>query len=207
MKKIHIAILAMGFVTGSVNAADFSFTGNFEHDDEVQEFNFTVTAPMSDVTLRTWSYAGGTNAAGVEVARGGFDPIVALFDGSGNLIGQNDDSGLVLDSISGSAYDSLLTNTLSAGNYTATVTQFASFANGSLLTDGFSGTFHTNFGDRDSHWALDILNVNTASLGASYISEVSPPPIPEPESYALLLAGLGLITFVIQSSSRKQMPV
>ncbi|MCC2681244.1 MAG: hypothetical protein K0S36_808 [Nitrosospira multiformis] len=58
---------------------------------------------------------------------------------------------------------------------------------------------------RDSHWALDILNVNTASLGASYISEV--PSIPEPESYALLLAGLGLIPFVIQYSSRKQMPV
>jgi hypothetical protein len=86
--------------------------------------------------------------------------------------------------------------------YTATVTQFPSFANGPLLADGFQGTSHINFGDRDSHWALDILNVSSASVGASYIS-----PIPEPESYALLLAGLGLITFVIQSSSRKQMPV
>lgn len=74
MKKIHAAVLVMGFVTGNVNAADFSFTGNFEHDDEVQEFNFTVTAPVSGTTLRTWSYAGGTNAAGAEVARGGFVP-------------------------------------------------------------------------------------------------------------------------------------
>jgi hypothetical protein len=202
MKKIHIAILAMGFITGSVNAADFSFTGNFEHDSEVQEFNFTVTTPMSDVTLRTWSYAGGTNAVGAEVARGGFDPIVALFDGSGNLIGQNDDSGLVPDSVSGNAYDSLLMHSLSTGNYTATVTQFGSFANGSLLADGFQGSFQTNFGSRDSHWALDILNVSSASVGSSYIS-----PIPAPESYALLLAGLGLITFVIRRSSGKQMPV
>jgi hypothetical protein len=201
MKKIHIAILAMGFVTGSVNAADFSFTGNFEHDDEVQEFNFTVTAPTSDVTLRTWSSGGGTNAAGAEVARGGFDPIVALFDGSGNLIGQNDDNGLLLDP-GGSALDSLLTRDLSAGNYTATVTQYNSFANGPSLADGFRGSFHTNFGYRDSHWALDILNVSSASVGSSYIS-----PIPAPESYALLLAGLGLITFVIRYSSRKQMPV
>jgi len=202
MKKIHIAILAMGFVTGSVNAADFSFTGNFEHDDEVQEFNFTVTAPTSDVTLRTWSYAGGTNTAGAEVARGGFDPIVTLFDASGNLLGENDDSGLVSDSVSGNAWDSLLTRDLSAGNYTATVTQFGSFVNGPSLADGFQGSFNTNFGGRDSHWALDILNVSSASVGASYIS-----PIPEPESYALLLAGLGLITFVIRYSSRKQMPV
>ena len=203
MKKIHAAVLAMGFVTGNANAADFSFTGNFEHDDEVQEFNFTVTAPVSGTTLRTWSYAGGTNAAGAEVARGGFDPIVALFDGSGNLIDQNDDSGLVLDPVSLAAYDSLLTHALSAGNYTATVTQYSSFANGPLLADGFQGTSHTNFSSRDSHWALDILNVNSASIGASYISET--PPIPEPESYALLLAGLGLITFVIQNSSRKRL--
>ena len=201
MKKIHIAILAMGFVTGSANAADFSFTGNFEHDDEVQEFNFTVTAPMSDVTLRTWSSGGGTNAAGAEVARGGFDPIVALFDGSGNLIGQNDDNGLLLDP-GGSALDSLLTRDLSAGNYTATITQYDSFANGPSLADGFRGSFHTNLGDRDSHWALDILNVSSASVGASYIS-----PIPEPESYALLLSGLGLITFMMRHSSRKQMPI
>ena len=198
MKKIHAAILAMGFVTGSANAADFSFTGNFEHDDEVQEFNFTVTAPMSDVTLRTWSYAGGTNAAGAEVARGGFDPIVALFDGSGNLIGQNDDSGLVPDPVGGSAWDSLLTRDLSAGNYTATITQFGSFA-GSSLAGGFQGTIHTNFGGRDSHWALDILNVNSASVGASYISENPLPPIPEPESYALLLAGLSLVIFVART--------
>ena len=205
MKKIHIAILAMGFVTGSVNAADFSFTGNFEHDDEVQEFNFTVTAPTSDVTLRTWSYAGGTNAAGAEVARGGFDPIVTLFDASGNLIDLDDDTHFVIDPVSGNAYDSFLMLTLSAGNYTATVTQFNSFANGPLLADGFHGTFFTNFNNRDSHWALDISNVNTASVGASYISENIFPPIPEPESYALLLAGLGLMTFVIRHSSRKQM--
>ena len=31
MKKIHAAILAMGFVTGSANAADFSFTGEFKY--------------------------------------------------------------------------------------------------------------------------------------------------------------------------------
>jgi hypothetical protein len=186
----------MGFVTGSVNAADFSFTGNFEHNDEVQEFNFTVTAPTSDVTLRTWSWTGGTNAAGTEVAGGGFDPILALFDASGNLLGQNDDGG--------SERDSLLTHALSVGNYTATVTQYNSFAHGSLLADGFQGTYLTNFGSRDSHWALDILNVNTASLGASYISEVSPPLIPEPESYALLLAGLGLVTFMAGThASRK----
>nr|WP_139176617.1 DVUA0089 family protein [Nitrosospira multiformis] len=66
-EKIHAAILAIGFVTGSVNAANFSFTGNFEHDNEVQEFNFAVVGPASAVALRTWSSAGGINATGTEI--------------------------------------------------------------------------------------------------------------------------------------------
>ena len=81
-------------------------------------------------------------------------------------------------------------SSLSTGSYTATVTHFGSFPLGALA-DGFRGSGQTNFDDRDSHWALDVLNVERASLGASYISAV-----PEPESYALLLAGLGLIGFM-----------
>ena len=132
--------------------------------------------------------------AGAVISRGGFDPIVTLFDGTGNLISYNDDGHLVTDPQTGLGYDSLLTQNLSAGNYTATLTQFSSFANGPLLADGFGGTFQNNFGGRDSHWALDIQNVNAAALGASYVSAVPPSPIPEPESYALLLAGLGLVS-------------
>jgi hypothetical protein len=200
MKKIHAVVLAVGLVTGNANATDFSFTGNFEDDDEVKEFRFTVAEPVSDVTLRTWSYAGGTNAAGADIPRGGFDPIVALFEGStGNLIDQNDDGSAIVDPVSGSSWDSLLIRNLSAGDYTATVTQYASFAIGPLLANGFYGSSGTDFASRDTHWALDILNVSSASIGDSYISNT--PPIPEPESYALLLTGLGLVTFM----ARRQM--
>jgi hypothetical protein len=72
-------------------AADFSFMGNFTEDDEVQLFNFTVGS-TSDVTLRSYSYAGGINAAGQTIARGGFDPILALFNSSGLRIGEQDDA-------------------------------------------------------------------------------------------------------------------
>jgi hypothetical protein len=203
MKNIHAVILAMGVFTGSANATDFSFTGNFEDDNEVQEFHFVVADAVSDVTLRTWSYAGGTNAAGAEIAHGGFDPIVALFDGStGNLIDQNDDGHLVPDPVSGRSWDSFLTHQLPAGDYTATVTQYASFANGPSLANGFPGSSGTDFASRDSHWALDILNVSSASIGDSYISHT--PPIPEPESYALLLAGLGLVAFMARRRMSEQ---
>jgi hypothetical protein len=195
MKIIKACILAIGFVTGSANAADFSFTGEFKDVDEVQEFNFTVLGHASDVMLLTWSYAGGTNAAGMDIARGGFDPVVTLFNAStGSGIDENDDGSPVADSVTRSRYDSFLMTDLSAGDYTATVTQYSSFANGPSLADGFMGTGNANFGSRDSHWALDILNVNTASIGASYVSHTA--PIPEPESYALLIAGLGLVAFM-----------
>ncbi|SEP42812.1 DVUA0089 family protein [Nitrosovibrio sp. Nv6] len=180
--KTFGAIIAISLTAGSANAADFSFAGGFNHENEVQEFNFTVAEAAADVTLRTWSYAGGTNAQGTVIERGGFDPIVSLFDGStGALIGFNDDHlGL----------DSFLMRNLSTGSYTATVTQFSSFPVGALA-DGFDGSTRTNFAGLDSHWALDVLNVESASLGTSYIN-----PIPEPETYALLLAGLGLIGFM-----------
>ena len=93
------------------------------------------------------------------------------------------------DPNSGYAYDSLLTLDLSPANYTATLTQYENFSVGTLLAEGFQGSFSNNFDGRSSHWAVDILNVTTAATGASYIS-----PIPEPESYALLLAGLGLVS-------------
>lgn len=192
MKFMIAAILTIGFVHGSVHAADVSFTGKFTNDNEVQEFNFAVAGAAADVTLRTWSYAGGTNVTGEQIASGGFDPIVTLFDAAtGAKISQNDDGGLVPDPVSGSAYDSFLMQNLAAGNYTATVTQYSNFAIGPLLTDGFTGTGRSNFAERDSHWALDIQNIASASLGASYIS-----PIPEPEFYSMLLAGLGLVGFM-----------
>ncbi|MGH8763818.1 MAG: DVUA0089 family protein [Nitrosospira sp.] len=203
MKTVNAAILAISFVTGSAHATDFSFAGNFTNDNQVQEFNFAVTGLATDVTLRTWSYAGGTNAAGDGIARGGFDPIVSLFNAStGEYIAANDDGGSnVTTDTNGVPYDSFLRDHLAAGNYTATLTQFGSFANGPLLTDGFRGSGQqTNFGSRDSHWAFDILNVESASVGASYISA-----IPEPESYALLLAGLGLVGFMVRR--RDKLPI
>ena len=183
MKKNISAIVVAACVAGSANAGDFSFTGNFEHDDEVQEFQFTVVERVADVTLRTWSYAGGTNAAGAVIAAGGFDPIITLFSAGGYRITWNDDDG--------TSWDSLISSSLAAGDYTATLTQNDSFARGRTPADGFGGSSHTNFSGRDAHWALDILNADSASLGATYIS-----PIPEPESYALLLAGLGLVAIM-----------
>lgn len=182
-------------------ADDFSFTGHFTQDDNVQAFTFTVGAP-STVTLRTWSYAGGVNAAGNTIARGGFDPILALFSGTGStatLVGQNDDGGcgyVAADAVTGRCYDTYLSAILSAGDYTVTVMEYNNFFNGSIgapMSNGFveqgNGNFTASYGNcgsftdvsgncRTANWAFDILNVNQAAQ------------TPEPSS--LMLLGVGV---------------
>lgn len=166
-----LGAVALIFASTSAFAANFSFTGNLANDDEVQFFNFTVSS-QSTVTLRTWSYAGGTNAAGNLIGSGGFDPILALFNSSGTLIGQNDDDqdGVVpADPTTSARFDTYLQTSLAAGSYTVAVSQFANFAIGPTLADGFSGSNTTNFRDatgalRTSAWAFDVLNVDQATL-------------------------------------------
>jgi hypothetical protein len=61
----RLAGLSAVLVVSQVCMADtFSFTGRFTHDTDVQFFTFTLLNDTPGVALRTWSYAGGTNAAG-----------------------------------------------------------------------------------------------------------------------------------------------
>ena len=205
------ALLALISATPA-SAVDFSFTGNFAGDADVQFFNFNVGGP-SNVTFRTWSYAGGTNAASVLIARGGFDPILAVFDASGALIGQNDDGSGVPSDVTGLAYDTLLTVALNAGSYSVAVMQYNNFAIGPNVANGFSQptsatTFTAAFGcsqgffcdagenNRDSHWAFDILNVASA--------EVVPGTTPIPGALPLFAGGIGLIGLIAHRRKRKQ---
>jgi hypothetical protein len=197
-----LTLLAVATATATLTmaapseAANFSFRGNFSQDNNVQLFNFSVGS-ASNVTLKTLSYAGGTQADGTVVAAGGFDPILSLFDGAGNLINRNDDgnsSQVPADPTTGRFYDTFLSATLNPGSYTVAVSQFANFFNGAVgdnISQGFRfdagpSNFRNGFVDvsgsqRTSFWAFDVLNVDQATVD----------PIPTP---ALLpgLVGLGV---------------
>lgn len=201
--RIALASLALTLSTAVCRADNFSFTGNFAGVNDVQQFQFTVGAG-SNVVLKSYSYAGGVNSAGVTIAEGGFDPILALFSGTGPSalkIGQNDDGGSMVpaDSVTGQYYDVYLAvNGLVPGSYTVTIQDFANFAIGPTLGAGFSnhgltgGTFRDDSGhDRDSHWAFDVLGVQSAGTGPG------PSPVPEPSTFVLLGSGLaGLVQVV-----------
>ena len=197
LKKL-LAVCLFSLASVVAKADNFSFTGNLNSINDVQLFTFTVGAG-SNVVLRTWSYAGGVNAAGQVIAEGGFDPILALFQGTGAsavFINQNDDGGANVpgDAVTGAHYDTYLAvNNLAPGDYTVSVMDFANFANGPTLGDGFSGgaltggTFRDATGhNRDSHWAFDILGVQAATTP----DNPTTPAVPEPSSIALFGSGL-----------------
>lgn len=171
LKRLLLLAAATLLASAQALAANVSFTGSLAHDDEGVVYAFELLAPTT-VTLRTWSYAGGVNAASSLIGAGGFDPIVTLFTAAGDFIADNDDgSGVDTDPGTGSAYDSLLEVVdLAAGSYLVALTQFANFFD--PITGSFTGSGETNFGGRSAEFALDLLGVDEARfVGRFQVSE------------------------------------
>src|SRR5215467_15619437 len=76
LKQLIPALFCLCLSTGISSANNFSFVGVFSQDDQLEFFMFT--APSANVTVRTWGYAGGTNADGQLISAGGFDPILSV---------------------------------------------------------------------------------------------------------------------------------
>ena len=211
---IGAAGVALVFLGSAADAASFSFTGTFAADDDVQLFEFSITVP-STVTLRTFGYGGGVQADRNEVAAGGFDPILALFDSAGAfLVGNNngEEPQVARDPATDVAYDAFIETGLNEGDYILAMLQTPNFPLGSL-GDGFFHTgdrFFTRSLDgnpscsngqfcsdnregqpvnRTNAWALDVLNVTHASV------------VPLPA--AVWLFGSGALCLIALSGSRR----
>ena len=175
------------------SATDFSYTGTLNDPNDVLMFNFTVGSP-STITLRSYSYAGGTNAAGTPISGGGFDPILTLFDSTGLEINHNDDGGSAhVPCDAGRCYDVYLQQLLSPGTYTVSIQAYSNFAIGPNLSDGFEndGTFN----GRTSFYAFDILNVDQAIQVAG--------AVPEPSTWAMMLFGFGAAGVALRRQKKK----
>ncbi len=86
MVRLRFAIAIAAFLSfccaDSGVAATVSYTGTLATPENI--FTQVITVPVAGtVTLQTWGFGGGTNAAGTVIGAGGFDPLVGFFSGTG----------------------------------------------------------------------------------------------------------------------------
>ena len=193
MKKINFLLGALlaAAAAAPAYAADFSFSGTIQTHKDVIEIPFTLAHDATDVKVWTDSFKDGFN----------FDPITAVWK-DGVKVGENDDNAGI--GPNQTYFDSGLTfNALSAGNYLFTIATYNNFAIGNLLCQGFKYDHDTpialaswcepaNHCGMHPNWSVHLSGVDSAT----------PPPVPEPESYAMLVAGLGLLAAVARRKNK-----
>ena len=202
MIKVQLAVMALAaamFAAASpAVAANFSFTGTLADDNSVQFFDFSVSA-ASSVAIRSFGYAGGVNGAGDTISNGGFDTVLALFTlPSGNELVRNDDGTfLPADPITGFAYDSRILALLTLGNYRVGLSACCNQPVGNNVFNGYDNAAAVGLFGRTRNWAVDIRNVDMATAAGA---------VPEPASWAMLIAGFGLTGATMRRRSRMTQP-
>ncbi len=188
-----LALIASVVATSSAQAAELDFSGTFQQDNDAALFNFTVEQD-SEVTLFSSSWLYRDPPQGQEI--GGFDPVLALWDSTGNLIEQQDDGRNVGSTVSNGVsynygvYDSYFTRSLTPGSYIASIVQYSNFAVGTNLSQGFrydsNPNFNSGFGNRSADWEFHIVNINETTIDIEEYFDSE--PVPEPASMLGILA-------------------
>jgi hypothetical protein len=183
MNLAGLALLGVGMVAAG-DASSISYGGNFTQDDNLVTLDFELNSAAA-VTLRTWSFAGGTNAFGAIIPAGGFAPVLSVFDEEGmeDLLALDRDGGAGpcgprgADPGSGFCWDAYLNVSLAAGSYVLALTEDDNTPNGPTFADGFFQSGQGNFSasefggppgsqfiladgsQRTSFWAVDLIGV------------------------------------------------
>jgi len=184
------ALLLLTCAFGS--AAPLIFSGNFNFDDDVVLIPFLVPS-TNTVTISTSSFGDGS---------GGFEPILTLFDGAGNLIAQDTTGGTLpfgcgsraIDPISGFCLDGFIQGLLNAGNYTLALTEWDNIANGPTLADGFPQTGNGNFTGPEFLGGLgSFILFDGSQRNSNWALQITGADVPEPGTAGLMLcAGLAM---------------
>lgn len=201
-------------ISACVTAAGgaISCTGSLGTPEDIFTENFTVPTGGLSITIQTFGFGGGMNAAGSTILAGGFDSLVALFsagtiltDGSGNPIASDPVStqffagcppaGQVVIGAEMLCGDSKLTTPLAAGTYTLLLSDanYIPFAVSpgppisSLLSDGFTdltgGVLQTCNSSEDCI-------ADNASFAVDVTGLPATSTVPEPATVTLLGCGM-----------------
>jgi len=190
VKLLSAAILAAGLLsaTAAVQAAMLEFEGNFKNAREVASFEFKVdnSLGLGFVELYTDSYAIDPNKDVTKQQN--FNPFLVLWDSTGKIIELNED----IDAANFKFDARIYRDDLADGVYTFTIGAWLNEPAGDYLSDGFS--FPNGLSDnlRPLGWGNYWHVVIAGNVAA----------IPEPETWAMLLAGLGMVGAVARR--RKQ---
>jgi hypothetical protein len=177
------------------HADPLSFSGAFTRDDDVRVFSFSAAAATT-VTIETFGYAGGTDPLGHVSGGGGFDPVFALFTGSGTLIAYGDDGATRTDPATGAAFDAVLVTPVAAGNYFVALSQYDNFAVGPTYADGFLQAGNASFTAANGCSAGRFCDINGFTRSGYYelaISGAQISAVPEVGGWTLFAAGLPLV--------------
>ena len=199
-----LLILVLSFCAFCSNAAIISFTGTFDDDNTRFYSTFSVTQ-SSNVIFTSLGYAGGVNGEGTIINDGGFDTQLFLFDSSGALLAQNDDSRGVESISSGNSWDAFLSLALDVDDYTIVLTQYNSdYVSGDLVTGTWTPAGVSNFVDvsgsqRTNEYAFDI--------EGDFLENVNgfdnDPVLAVSEPNAIFLLSLGLIFGAFRAKGKK----
>jgi hypothetical protein len=223
-----VAATALGLSAQS----NSSFTGTLSSPEDVFETTFNLTA-ADTVTIQTWGFGGGTNAAGRVIPAGGFDPLIALFDGpaatatiatdgSGNPLADADNllnapwsfvgncppAGTVAIGTDNDCGDDFMQAALGAGTYTLVLTDanyipLAIFDNGSLA-EGFLDFTSGVFQTCDP--VSNACITPNANWAVDIVVSAQSTATPEPSALLLLSIGLAALAGLKQVHNRRMSP-
>ena len=196
---MHKTCIALLMLCAAAQGDTTSFIGALDptNPNDVFLTTFTLNNP-GPVTIQTYGYGGGVNAAGQTILPVGFDPVLGLYTGTGDsavLFDYNDDGSCPPGTpktfgSTANCFDSTLSySSLAAGTYTISLTAFGNEPFGSqqpifnTLGDGFLGLADYN-DPADPSGATSVTN--------DFAFDLAVPSAAAPEPSAALYALLGL---------------
>jgi hypothetical protein len=208
--RILPVLVAMGVASGSV----ISLTGTLNTAEDTFETTISV-ATAGTVTLQTWGFGGGANAAGMVIPAGGFDPLVAVFAGvgSGATIVDGASDGLsnygsftgcppagtvTIGSFAGQCGDITMALSLSLGTYTVILSD-AEYIPNALFDNGTFGEGFTDLTPGTLPFQTCVDQNNCINDTANWALDITTPgvSVATPEPSTLGTAALGLLSLAV----------